>query len=59
MEPTEILAKAMIAAALITSHAVEIPRIPLGAGDDRPDPAAMRLRELTAYVYATIVPPQA
>jgi hypothetical protein len=53
MEPTEVLAKATIAAALIASHAVEIPRIPTGR--DIHDPAAERLRELTAYVYKAII----
>jgi hypothetical protein len=49
MEPTEIQAKAVIAAALIASHAVEIPRIPATANN-----AATRLRELTNYVYQAI-----
>lgn len=54
MEPTEIQAKATIAAALIMSHSVEIPRIPT-AGDSTKDAAAHRLRDLTDYVYQIIV----
>lgn len=54
MDTTEIAAKATIAAALIASHAVEIPSIPR-RGVGAPDPAAIRLRELTDYVYQTIV----
>jgi hypothetical protein len=53
MDTTEIFAKATIAAALIASHAVEIPSIPR-AGVGAPDSAALRLRELTDYVYQTI-----
>jgi hypothetical protein len=53
MDTTEISARATIAAALITSHAVEIPSIPR-SGVGTPDPAATRLRELTDYVYHTI-----
>jgi len=55
MEPTEILAKSTIAAALIASHAVEIPRIPTGGDDEFKDPGAIRLRDLTDYVYQIIV----
>lgn len=51
MEPTEIHAKAVIAAALIASHAVEVPRIPSSAEYDG---ARARLRELTDYVYRAI-----
>jgi hypothetical protein len=40
----------MIAAALITSHAVEVPTIPT-SGDWSQEAAALRLRELTDYVY--------
>ncbi len=40
----------MIAAALITSHAVEVPTIP-PSGDWSQEAAALRLRELTDYVY--------
>jgi hypothetical protein len=55
VDDTEVLAKATIVAALIASHAVEIPRIPAGSGDHMSDPAAIRLRDLTAYVYEAIV----
>jgi len=53
MDATEIQAKAAIAAALIASHAVEIPSIPK-ASHAAPDPAAIRLRDLTEYVYSAI-----
>lgn len=54
MNPTEIQAKATIAAALIGSHAVEIPRIPSSGSDFTKDPASIRLRNLTDFVYQTI-----
>ena len=50
MDPLEIHARAIIAAALIGAGAVEIPSIP-NAGQRVPDAAGMRLRELTDYVY--------
>ena len=53
MEAPELQAKAVIAAALIASHAVEIPSIPRG-GAGPLDSAAIRLRDLTDYVYQTI-----
>jgi hypothetical protein len=53
MEPTEIQAKATIAAALILSRAVELPTIPT-SGDWSKDTAALRLRDLTDYVYQMI-----
>jgi hypothetical protein len=52
MDTSEIHAKATIAAALITSHAVEIPTMP--AGRPAPDPAVNRLRELTNYIYEAL-----
>ncbi len=55
MDPTEIHAKATIAAALIASHAVEIPRIPSSGSDWTKDGASVRLRDLTDFVYRTIV----
>ena len=55
MDPTEIQAKAAIAAALIASHAVEIPRIPTTGPDWTKDVASVRLRDLTDFVYRTIV----
>jgi hypothetical protein len=56
VEPSEIQARATIAAALITSHAVEIPTIPT-SGDWSQDIAALRLRDLTDYVYRMITAP--
>ena len=53
MEPSELQARATIAAALITSHAVEIPTIP-SDGDWSRDASALRLRDLTDYVYQMI-----
>jgi len=53
MDTIEIQAKAMIAAALITSRAVEVPSIPSSGGWAQ-DSAGMRLRELTDYVYQMI-----
>ena len=57
VEPNEIQARAIIAAALITSHAVEIPTIPT-SGDWSQDTAALRLRDLTDYVYQMIRTPR-
>ena len=54
MDPGEIQAKATIAAALIVSHAVEIPAIP-ARGQWSRDEAGIRLRDLTDYVYQMIV----
>jgi hypothetical protein len=53
MDPAEIQAKAAIAAALIVRGAVEVPTIPV-SGDWQRDAAAVRLRELTDYVYQTL-----
>ncbi len=53
MGPSELQARATIAAALITSHAVEIPTIP-SDGDWSRDASALRLRNLTDYVYQMI-----
>jgi len=55
MDATEVQAKATIAAALIASHAVEIPAIPKGGERAALDPAAVRLRDLTDYVYRAII----
>jgi hypothetical protein len=52
MDAVEIQARAAIAAALIISHSVEIPAIP--KSQTAPDNAAIRLRELTDYVYRAI-----
>lgn len=56
MEPTEIQARATIAAALIMTRAVEVPTIPT-SGDWSKDAAAIRLRDLTDYVYQMITSP--
>ena len=53
MDASEIQARATIAAALITSRAVEVPAIP-SSGEWARDPASSRLRDLTDYVYQVI-----
>jgi hypothetical protein len=53
MDDAEIHAKAVIAAALIASRAVEVPSIPL-RGEWGHDAASLRLRDLTDYVYQII-----
>ena len=57
MDTSEIQARAAIAAALITSRAVEVPTIPT-SGDWSQDTAALRLRDLTDYVYQMITAPK-
>jgi hypothetical protein len=57
MEQSEILAKAAIAAALIVARAVEVPTIPT-SGDWSHDAAALRLRDLTDYVFQMITSPR-
>ena len=57
MEPPEIQAPATIAAALILSRAVELPTIPT-SGDWSNDSAAIRLRDLTDYIYQMITSPR-
>ena len=52
MEPTEIQARATIAAARILSRAAEVPSIPT-TGDWSQDTAALRLRDLTDYNFCT------
>jgi hypothetical protein len=54
MDPSEIQAKATIAAALIAVHAVDIPTIPK-PGQAKTDRAGLRLRDLTEYVYEAII----
>ena len=56
MEPAEIQARATIVAALIMARAVEVPSIPT-RGDWSKDSAAVRLRDLTDYVYQMITSP--
>jgi hypothetical protein len=53
MDPMEIQARATIAAALIMSRAVEVPTIPT-RGEWSQDTAALRLRDLTDYIYQMI-----
>jgi hypothetical protein len=50
MDSQEAHARAVIAAALIVRGAVEVPAIPTG-GQRIVDPAGVRLRELTDYLY--------
>ena len=57
MEPPEIQARATIAAALIMSRAVEVPAIPM-SGNWTQDAVALRLRDLTDYVYQMITSSQ-
>jgi hypothetical protein len=57
MEPTEIQARATIAAALIVSQAVEVPTSRT-SGDWAQDSAALRLRDLTDYLYEMITAPR-
>jgi hypothetical protein len=57
VEPHEIQARATIAAALIMSHAVEIPAISM-SGDWSHDAAALRLRDLVDCVYQIISTPR-
>jgi hypothetical protein len=57
MDPSEIQARATIAAALIVCRAVEVPAIPT-SGDWSMDTAALRLRDLTDYVYQVISSPK-
>ena len=55
MDPSELQAKATIAAALITAHAVGVPSLPNAAARaSGKDDAARQLRELTDYVYHAI-----
>lgn len=53
MDPSEVQAKAILAAALIVRGAVEVPSMPSGRSQ-LPDDAGRRLRELTDYVYRLV-----
>jgi len=55
MDSTELHAKAVIAAALITSHAVAVPSLPRKATGNSDREEALRLRGLVDYVYDVIV----
>ena len=57
MDPSEIQARATIAAALIMSRAVEVPSIPT-SGEWSKDTSALRLRDLTDYVYQMLTSPK-
>jgi hypothetical protein len=57
MDPSEIQARATIAAALIVSRAVEVPNIPT-SGEWSKDISALRLRDLTDYVYQMLTSPK-
>ncbi len=57
MDPSEIQARATIAAALIMSRAVEVPSIPT-SGEWSNDTSALRLRDLTDYVYQMLTSPK-
>jgi hypothetical protein len=57
MDPSEIQARATIAAALIMSRAVEVPSIPT-SGEWSNDTSALRLRDLTDYVYQMLTSPR-
>jgi hypothetical protein len=54
MDAAELQAKATIAAALIASHAVEIPTVPRGSVGPQ-DAGATRLRDLTNYLYQALI----
>jgi len=55
MDPNEIQAKATIAAALIVTHAVDVPSIPKHCSREARIKPRFGLRELTEYVYQAIV----
>ena len=54
MDSHEAQIRAILAAALIVRGAVEIPALPADASRHVPDPAGIRLRELTDYLYRLI-----
>ena len=53
MDPSEALARATIAAALIVRGVVEVPQMPR-RGEPVDHTAGVRLRELTDYVYRMV-----
>ncbi|HUK36510.1 MAG TPA: hypothetical protein VLV86_21480 [Vicinamibacterales bacterium] len=55
MDSTELHAKAVLASAPITSHAVVAPSLPRTANGNSDREAARRLRGLVDYVYDVIV----
>jgi hypothetical protein len=54
MDPSELQARATLAAALITSQAVEVPSAVPRSGRWKDDPVAVRLRDLTDYLYQAL-----
>lgn len=54
MDSHEAHIRAILAAALIVRGAVEIPALPADDSRHVPDPAGIRLRELTDYLYRLI-----
>lgn len=54
MDSHEAQIRAILAAALIVRGAVEIPALPADGSRHVPDPAGIRLRELTDYLYRLI-----
>jgi hypothetical protein len=54
MEAGELLARATLAAALIASRSVEIPSTLPESGRWTDDPAAVRLRDVTDYLYQVL-----
>jgi hypothetical protein len=54
MDPSELQARATLAAALIMSRAVEIPSTVPHSGRWMDDPVAVRLRDLTDYLYQVL-----
>jgi hypothetical protein len=54
MDRSELLARATLAAALIASRSVEIPSTVPESGRWRDDPVAVRLRDLTDYLYQVL-----
>jgi hypothetical protein len=57
MDQSEVLSRATLAAALIVARAVELPTIPT-SGDWSHDAGALRLRDLTDYVFQMITSPK-
>ena len=54
MDAREAQTRALLAAALIVRGAVEVPALPGDGPRQAPDPAGIRLRELTDYLYRLI-----
>jgi hypothetical protein len=54
MDPSELQARATLAAALISSRAVEVPTTLPHSGSWTDDPVAVRLRDVTDYLYQVL-----